>query len=218
MSALRQLGETRQRLLRALLAAQEGGTVELLCQRLGITHNAVRQHLAGLLADGFVERAHARPSGGRPLAVFRLTEAGRELFPRNYGTIATALLELLRDRMGGAELDQLMRDMGQALGRREVAPGEDSSQEAIARMLAAQLDRLGYEAVPARRNGEWQIEAFNCVFHDMARRHPEVCRFDLAYLEAAGGRDVRHLECIVRGGACCRFRIGARKAPMRRLE
>jgi len=216
MSALRQLGETRQRLLRALLGAQEGGTVELLCRRLGITHNAVRQHLAALLADGLVERAHARPSGGRPLAVFRLTEAGRELFPRNYGAIATALLGLLRDRMGGEELERLMRDMGQALGRCEVAPGESSSQEAVARMLAAHLDRLGYEAVPARRNGEWQIEAFNCVFHDMAQHHPEVCRFDIAYLEAAGGREVRHLECIVRGGACCRFRVGARKPDAKR--
>lgn len=216
MSALRQLGETRQRLLRALLGAQEGGTVELLCQRLGVTHNAVRQHLAGLIADGFVERAHARPSGGRPLAVFRLTEAGRELFPRNYGAIATALLELLRERMGGEELDRLMRDMGKALGRREVAPGEASTPEAVTRALAAQLDRLGYEAVPARREGEWQIEAFNCVFHDLARRHPEVCRFDIAYLEAAGGREVRHMECIVRGGACCRFRIGARKTEAKR--
>jgi predicted ArsR family transcriptional regulator len=211
MSALRQLGDTRQRLLRALLAAPEGCTVEGLCERLGITHNAVRQHLAGLIADGFVERAQARPSGGRPLAVFRLAEAGRELFPRNYGAIATALLELLRDRMGGDALDRLMRDMGQALGRREVAPGEATTQEAVVRALADHLDRLGYEAAPARRGGEWQIEAFNCVFHDMARRHPEVCRFDIAYLEAAGGREVRHLECIVRGGACCRFKVGARK-------
>ena len=212
MNALRQLGETRQRLLRALLGAHDGGTVEQLCARLGITHNAVRQHLAALIAEGFVERAQSRPSGGRPLAVFRLTEAGRELFPRNYGTIATELLEALRGRFGGEQLERLMRDIGHSLGAREIVPAPDATQENVARMLADQLDRLGYEALPARRDGEWQIEAFNCVFHDMARRHPEVCRFDLAFLEAAGGREVRHMECIVRGGACCRFRLGARKA------
>lgn len=211
MSGLRQLGETRQRLLRALLAAHEGGTVEQLCARLGITHNAVRQHLAALIAQGFVERAHSRPTGGRPLAVFRLTEAGRELFPRNYGVIATELLESLRGQLGGEQLERLMRDMGRSLGLRDAAPDARASQEDVARLLAARLDRLGYEAIPARRDGEWQIEAFNCVFHDMARRHPEVCRFDLAFLEAAGGREVRHMECIVRGGACCRFRLGPRK-------
>jgi hypothetical protein len=36
-----------------------------------------------------------------------------------------------------------------------------------------------------------------------------VCKFDLAYMEAASGRRIHHMECIVRGGHVCRFRVGA---------
>ena len=80
--------------------------------------------------------------------------------------------------------------------------------EALARELAQRLDALGYEAVPARHGEEWQVEAFNCVFHGLAKQHPQVCRFDLAYMEAATGKRVHHMECIVRGGHVCRFRLG----------
>src|SRR5579859_2913091 len=98
MGALGQLGATQQRLLRQLLKGGEGGTVEALCGVLRITHNAVRQHLSALIARGYVERAQSRPTGGRPLACYRLTEDGRALFPRNYGAIATALLAQLQAR------------------------------------------------------------------------------------------------------------------------
>jgi predicted ArsR family transcriptional regulator len=62
--------------------------------------------------------------------------------------------------------------------------------------------------VPARHGDDWQVEAFNCVFHALARQHPQVCKFDLAYLEGVSGRRIHHMECIVRGGHVCRFRIG----------
>src|SRR3546814_10836093 len=85
MAALGHFGTTQQRLLRRLSTVPEGCTVELLCAHLHISHNAVRQHLGSLLGQGYVERGQSRPSGGRPQATFRLTEAGRALFPRNYG-------------------------------------------------------------------------------------------------------------------------------------
>ena len=46
------------------------------------------------------------------------------------------------------------------------------------------------------------------MFHALARQHPQVCKFDLAYLEGVSGRRIHHMECIVRGGHVCRFRIG----------
>ena len=86
-------------------------------------------------------------------------------------------------------------------------PGD--GPDGMARALAQRLDSLGYEAVPARHGEEWQVEAFNCVFHALAKQHPQVCKFDLAYLEAVSGRRIHHMECIVRGGHVCRFRVGA---------
>lgn len=209
MTALRQLGSTQQRLMRQLLMANEGGTVESLCAQLHISHNAVRQHLSALIARRYVERTQSKPSGGRPIACYRLTEEGHALFPRNYATIATALLAQMYDRLGDSAIESSLRELGRTLGSHEVAPSPDTPSKEVVHKLAHKLDSLGYEATAAQRDDEWQIEAFNCVFHALAKQHPQVCKFDLAYMEAASGRRVHHMECIVRGGHVCRFRLGA---------
>jgi predicted ArsR family transcriptional regulator len=209
MAALRQLGTTQQRLLRQLLMANEGGTVESLCAQLRISHNAVRQHLSALIARRYVERTQSKPSGGRPTACYRLTAEGHALFPRHYGVIATALLAQLHAQLGDDAMENMLRELGRHLGSHEIAPLPDTPPEEVVHGIAQKLDMLGYEATAARHGAEWQIEAFNCVFHALAKQYPQVCKFDLAYMEAASGRRIHHMECIVRGGHVCRFRLGA---------
>jgi predicted ArsR family transcriptional regulator len=213
-SALRQLGTTQQKLLRRLLRAPQGATVEALCDALAISHNAVRQHLTALIAAGFIERGDALLTGGRPQSRYLLTATGRELFPRNYSLIASGLIEQLYEQAGKPGVQAMLVAMGHALGNSaaERVDASDDDDEIVER-LAEQLDALGYEALAVRRDGEAQVEAYNCVFHSLAKAHPDVCRFDLAFMEAATGRPVQHLECLVRGGNACRFRLGARREP-----
>jgi predicted ArsR family transcriptional regulator len=208
-SALRQLGSTQQKLLRTLLAAPQGASVETLCAASGVTHNAVRQHLTALIAAGFIERGSARPTGGRPQARYVLRAAGRELFPRNYGLIASGVLEHLYASAGKAGVQALLATVGRELGAAAAQRIDSADQGEVATALADQLDALGYEAQAVQRDGEIQVEAYNCVFHALAKAHPDVCRFDLAFMEAATGRPIQHLECLVRGGQACRFHIGA---------
>ena len=211
MHGLAQFGDTQQRLLRQLLLSREGAGVEELCERLRISHNAVRQHLTALTVRGLVERVQPRATGGRPQARYALTTEGRELFPRNYGAIAAALLSQLHARLGENEVGALLQELGSTVAAAQ-APLQADNGEALARALAQRLDALGYEAVPARHGEDWQVEAFNCVFHGLARQHPQVCKFDLAYMEKATGRRVHHMECIVRGGNVCRFKLGPEPA------
>jgi predicted ArsR family transcriptional regulator len=210
VSALRQLGTTQQKLLRRLLAAPQGATVEQLCDALGVTHNAVRQHLTALIAAGYIDRGSALPSGGRPQSRYVLLPAGRELFPRNYGLVATSVLEHLYATSGKAAVQALLASIGKALGTEAYERVAASGADETASALADQLDALGYEAQAVKRDGEMQVEAYNCVFHTLAKTHPDVCRFDLAFMEAATGRPIHHLECLVRGGRACRFRLGTR--------
>lgn len=211
-TALAQLGDTQQRLLRQLLQSPEGCPVEALCERLRITHNAVRQHLSALTGRGLVERVRVRHTGGRPQLWYGLTQAGRELFPRNYGTIASALLSQLHARLGENEVGALLQQLGATVAATQPPLEPDGEgPDGIARALAGHLAALGYEAVPACHGGQAQVEAFNCVFHALARSHPQVCKFDIAYMEAATGHRIHHMECIVRGGHACRFRIGEQK-------
>jgi len=214
LPARHQPGETQQRLLRCLLQAPQGASVEQLCSALGITHNAVRQHLTALLAAGFIARGEARPSGGRPRAVYVLLPAGRDLFPRNYALIAGGMLEHLYATGGAPAVQSMLADMGAKLGaaaKQRIGGSEDP--QAIADTLAEQLDALGYEARALHRGERGEVEAWNCVFHALAKAHPDVCRFDIAFMQAATGRKIQHTECMLRGSPACRFRIGAALPP-----
>lgn len=209
-TALREFGPSVQKLLRTLLAAPQGANVETLCGALGVTHNAVRQHLTALIHAGFVARGAVRPSGGRPQMRFILTDSGRDLFPRNYGLIAASILEQLYASAGREGVQTILLETGKRLGASAAPRVSAADGEQAAAMLAEQLDALGYEAQAVQRDGEMQIEAYNCVFHALAKAHPDICRFDLAFMEAASGQNVQHLECLLRGGAACRFRLAGK--------
>ena len=203
------LGGTQQRLLRQLLMSGGGCTVEDLCLRLKITHNAVRQHLTSLMADHYVERVEAIATGGRPQLRYAITMTGRELFPRNYGAIAGALLTRLETHLGNDAVGELLVELGSAVAASQLPLPAVQDEEALVKAMADRLDSLGYEAVPARQasSGEWQVEAFNCVFHALAKQNPQVCKFDLAYMEAVSGRKVALTACMLHGEHVCRFRI-----------
>jgi len=215
LPARHQPGETQRRLLRCLLQAPQGASVEDLCRALGITHNAVRQHLTALTAAGWIQRGEARPSGGRPRWVYLLLPVARELFPRNYALIAGGMLEHLYAHADVATVQAILAEMGARLGA-AAAQRIDNTRDSdeIAEALAEQLDALGYEAQAVRRGDRTEVEAWNCVFHTLAKAHPDVCRFDTAFMQAATGRKIQHTECMLRGGAACRFRIGPPPPPI----
>src|SRR4029077_6150067 len=94
------LGLRQQQLLTLLLENKEGLTVEELSKGLGITDNAVRQHLTALERDGMVVKGEMQSTGGRPEQLFGLTAAGRELFPRHYSWFAELLISSLLEEQG----------------------------------------------------------------------------------------------------------------------
>jgi predicted ArsR family transcriptional regulator len=78
--------------------------------------------------------------------------------------------------------------------------------------LASVMDELGYDArVGADVNAMPAIEADNCIFHELAKKNPEICHFDLALLSSATDSKVEHHECMARGGNVCRFKFSARR-------
>lgn len=208
-SALQQLGDTQRKLLRTLLSRPQGVTIEDLCGALRISHNAVRQHLTALRARGFIEQGEAIASGGRPRAVYVLQPAGHDLFPRNYALLAQGMVEYLYAHGGVSAVQTMLSELGARLGLQaasRLAAARDAAQ--ATRLLAEQLDALGYEAEVTQADGHDEVQAWNCVFHALARAHPDVCRFDLAFMAQATGRSVQRTACMLHGQPACRFRLG----------
>ncbi len=201
-----ELGTTQQALLRALLHRKDGLTVEALGQAAGISRNAVRQHLAALERDGMIARGPTQPTGGRPEQLYRITPEGQERFPRQYPWFAEMLIQVLEARLGRDGAAEQLDDMGRHAGEQLRARlAETADPEARLSQIAGHMAELGYEA-NANPDG-FTIEAQNCVFHQLAVKHPEVCRFDLGLLEAASGQAVDHRACMARGDTKCCFKF-----------
>lgn len=207
--ALEHFGHTQQQLLRFLLRQGAGVGVDAMAVALGVSRNAVRQHLAALERDGFVARGDTKPTGRRPEQLYGLTARGREVFPRRYDAFADLMIEEVAASAGPAALAKLMARMGEkAAGETALSAGTPLPEKA--RRLATVMLEAGYEAHPGADDGggdEAEVVAHNCVFHHLAARFPDVCEFDLAFMRATTGATVEHTECMVRGGTVCRFRL-----------
>jgi len=207
------LGLRQQQLLTLLLQNKEGLTVEDLSKGLGITDNAVRQHVTALERDGLVAKGQTQSSGGRPEQLYGLTSSGNELFPRHYSWFAELLIDSLREEQGAEALRKRLAAMGKAVGRQVASrlAGAKDKAERI-RALSGIMRELGYESGTIDPANEKlpAIEATNCVFHSLAQRYPEVCYFDLALMSEVVGSEAIHDECMVRGGHVCRFKFRTR--------
>jgi len=206
-------GQRRKQLLRYLLRNKAGASVDELAEAVGVTRTAVRQHLASLMRDRLVAAGAVRASGGRPQQLFVLTEEGKEAFPRHYSWFAQLLVEEITKEHGTAGLRaRLGRIAAAVVGQLRQQPSalKASSQQKI-ETLAGVMDQLGYDARTGREAGGPTIEADNCIFHELAMKHPEICHFDLALLSGYTGKKVDLDECMARGGHVCRFRFTPRK-------
>lgn len=203
-------GDTQQRLLSQLLDCKGGLTIDELAQRLEISRSAVKQHLIGLERNGYVARSTSRKTGGRPGQLYVLTDNGVETFPKKYSWFSRVLFTSLCQRIGKEQLGPYMYELG-----------VDMSAAAIPRLVGkTRLERIveivkimnetGFVAKvvsPNKGDSLPRVECKNCVYHDLAKDHAEVCQFDLGFLSGLMGASVEHQECMQRGGEACRFRF-----------
>ncbi|HEX6662012.1 MAG TPA: helix-turn-helix domain-containing protein [Sphingomicrobium sp.] len=190
-------GRSRDRILELLLKAEQPLSVPALAGMLGISRNAAHQHAVALEREGLIERAETLRTRGRPSQGYRLSAAGRATFPRQYALLARQLLGELARHLGPDELQRAMTRIGMTLADSLRSEVGDDPIPAIAGLMR----ELGYEA---RADGA-EIEAHNCVFHDLAMADPGICEVDLALLRSLSGREVDHRCCMARGGRSCRF-------------
>jgi DeoR family transcriptional regulator, suf operon transcriptional repressor len=199
---------SRDRILEFLLRSEEPLGVQALASALGVSRNAAHQHVAALEREGLIERASAIRTKGRPSQGFRLSTAGKATFPRQYALLSKQLLAEL-SRLGPADLREAMERIGEALAGSLSAQVDPA--EAIP-SIAALMRELGYESNTVEGAEGLEIEAHNCVFHDLAMADQTICEIDLALLRALSGKSVEHRRCMARGERSCRFAFRAAKA------
>jgi predicted ArsR family transcriptional regulator len=202
-------GRSRDRILELLLKSEGPLTVQSVASAVGISRNAAHQHLAGMEREGLIERGSAVRTGGRPSQGFHLSAAGRATFPRQYSLLAKQLLGELAQILGPDELRRSMRRIGRMLASTLADRAGPDADEAL---IAGLMRELGYESQVVEGPDGPEIEAHNCVFHDLAQADQAICEVDLSLLRSLSGKAVEHRRCMARGEGSCRFAFGAEEA------
>lgn len=155
-------------------------------------------------------RGAARKTAGRPQQTFVLTDSGIDIFPKQYSWFSRVLLQALKSKVGGDDLGEFMFSLGVDMSASALPRITGKTRlERIAEIVRI-MNETGFSAHSIEaENGELpRIACRNCVYHDLSKDNPEVCRFDIGFISGLMGADVEHEECMHRDGSeTCRFRF-----------
>jgi DeoR family transcriptional regulator, suf operon transcriptional repressor len=202
-------GITRQEILHSL-KVEGSQTAEELARTLGISPVAVRQHLTSLEAEASVSVEIERRGQGRPAHRFHLTAQGDETFPRQYDTLANAILDELREWQGEDAVRELVMRSRERVRRtwqsRLACVHESDRVNELARMLS----ESGFMAeVREDAPGAYTLTKKNCAVCAVAKNHPEMCCNTSAafYEQLLGDMRVEKRGTILSGSQSCEFSV-----------
>src|SRR5438132_4665402 len=95
---------------------QGSASIKELEGALGVTTTAVREQVAHLLHEGFLQATRVRGEVGRPYYVYSLTAKAQDLFPKDYATLAVLLLEETLATGGQEGLRAVLHRVNRPLG------------------------------------------------------------------------------------------------------
>jgi predicted ArsR family transcriptional regulator len=198
---------TRQQIL--LLLRRHGRlSAPRLAALLQLTSVGVRRHLGLLERDGLVSATVEKPRRGRPTAVYRLTDAGLETFPRHYDELALQALAFLRDRDDAATLHQFLAWRNERLAASYADRVEGATLAERAAALAEVLSEQGYMAeVEQAPGGGLRLCQHNCTVEHLASELPDLCASEAELFERLLGTTVQRETTIAGGGVRCVARI-----------
>ena len=188
------------------LLRQDALTPNEIADRLGLTHNAVRSHLAALLRARVVRKSGVQRGVTRPAALYGLEPRAESLLSRAYVPFIAHLLEALDEQMSTAQIDKLMKKVGRDLALEWPRP--DGPLELRVPVAVRLLSDLGAVTEVAREDHSFVIRGHGCLLAEAVHGKPFVCRAVESLLAQFLNAQVK--ECCERGERprCC-FRIQA---------
>jgi len=182
-------------------------TANELAVRLGLTHNAVRGHLAALQHEGFVREGGSRRGKTRPATVYELVPDAEAGLSSAYIPFVVQLVRVLQEQLRPSKLDEIMRGVGRGLATNW--PKMHGSLAKRVEGASTLLEQLGAPNAVERLDGGFVIRNHStCMLAQAVHGRPDVCRAIESLLNELLEVPVR--ECCERSADrphCC-FEIG----------
>lgn len=188
-----------------LIRRKRGCSAETIASDLGVTTNAVRQHLTNLERDGFVVSHPERSGRGRPALLFSLTERADSVFPKRYGQLATMVLQEVQEMGGPEALDEIFARVAarHARGIEHELEGLDFDEKL--HRVVAWIGRAGTLAEQSETPEGVQVTIHNCPFRNTALKFPQVCTITPQLITRLLGAPVSQADSIHRRDPYCSF-------------
>jgi predicted ArsR family transcriptional regulator len=195
---------TRMEILE-LLRRRGRSSAETIAGDLGVTPNAIRQHLTNLERDGLVVSQPERSGRGRPSLLFGLTERADAVFPKRYGQLATMVLQEVQEMGGPEALDEIFA--------RVAARHADAMEKDLASLgfdeklkrVVAWIGRAGTLVEQSETPEGVRVTIHNCPFRNTALKFPQVCTITPQLITRMTGAAVSQSESIHRRDPYCSF-------------
>jgi len=206
---LQNISPRQHQILEQLLENRIGLSIDALAKILDISRAAVQQHVAGLEGDGYIKKNSLNKTAGRPVVIYGITDKGINYFPKQYAWFSDLILSELRQEMGVEGFKDYMQRLGIRLA--DNLRGQFEGKNLIDRRdeLLLIMTNLGFQVTTGieSETGTSVIRANNCIYHNLAQKHNEICAFDLALISSLLDKEVKQLNCMATGDCACRFRI-----------
>lgn len=199
----------QQQILKLLLENKAGLSIDEIATTLDISRNAVQQHFAVLEKDGYIQTGGINKTAGRPVRCFVLTEAGINSFPKQYAWFSELILTDLKNEMGSEAFQRYLHKLANNLSQSLLPQFNGKQTDERIDALLTVMDSLGFKTKKLTEfdSNEPMIEACNCIYHDLAQKHEEICEFDRTLMSALLDKGIEQVECMAKGGAVCCFKI-----------
>ncbi len=204
-----QIGSRQRQILELLLENKQGLCIDDIAKALNISRNAVQQHISVLEVEGYLQAGELNKTAGRPVRRYILTEAGINSFPKQYAWFSKLMLAELKNEIGSEAFERYMNRLGENLAQNYLHRFTGKPIDERRNELLKIMNELGFKTgKPDEENQHGMtIKAYNCIFHDLAQKHNEICQFDSALMTALLGKDLELSECMAKGGRLCCFNI-----------
>ncbi len=211
MTRISQQSQSTSQAVLSLIKRHGRITAKELAGALGVTGMAVRKHLAVLSASGLVTHDTERRPRGRPVGLYRLTEAGDEGFPKDYPRLLLSVLAQVARAEGPDRVPELVQVYQAALPpdaqeRLKSLPLEQRVAE-----VTTLLDARGHMAEWRPHPEGYVIVEHNCPISRVSREYPECCDSELNLLSGLLGAHVERLTDQPAGDLQCSYLV--RKPP-----
>jgi predicted ArsR family transcriptional regulator len=181
-------------------------TVNELAEKLRLTDNAVRAHLASLERDRLATQSGMKPGVRKPHITYALGPEAEQLFPKAYGPLVSLLMSIFSRQINPRNLRAGMRAAGRTVAQEHLRELRGKTRQQRIDAALDVLKELGGSATFREEDGKHFIYGNGCPIAAATANHPEACLLAESLLTELIGSPVKQ-HCLRGPTPSCRFEV-----------